>query len=98
MHTYSFDAIHLWHPFEKNTTKEINEKLNEEYEKYDFYDYFDIIKKYNDIGSPIKYSYKNYGEVSPNLLIDIYDYLKIEQVIPDLQNSKSIVKSFAKNI
>jgi predicted glycosyltransferase involved in capsule biosynthesis len=55
-HTYVYSALHLWHPYEINTTKLINEKLNREYEQYDFYDYFDLIHSYIEFGSPIKYA------------------------------------------
>ena len=55
-HTYLYSALHLWHPYEINTTRIINEKLNLEYEQYNFYDYLNLINKYIIYGSPIKYA------------------------------------------
>ncbi|ATZ80199.1 glycosyltransferase family A domain-containing protein [Bodo saltans virus] len=56
IHTYSFNALHLWHPWEINTTREINEKLNAEYERYHFDNYVDVIEMACEFGSPIKYA------------------------------------------
>jgi len=55
-HTYVYSALHLWHPWEINTTKLINQQLNLEYEKYNFYDYYNLINTYVDFGSPLKYA------------------------------------------
>lgn len=50
-------------------------------------------KASNDsIGMPVTYTYTNYGVISPSTIIDIYDYLKIEQLIPDFPNVKNIVE------
>lgn len=54
--TYPHSAIHLWHPWEINTTKEINERLSAEYENYSFCDYLKLINTYAEFGSPIKYA------------------------------------------
>ena len=56
IHTYPCLALHLWHPYEINTTREINEHLNSQYEQYNFYDYFNLINTYVDFGSSIKYA------------------------------------------
>lgn len=56
MHTYPYLALHLWHPFELNTTKTINEKLNYEYEQYGFKDYVSQIENTIVYGSPVKYA------------------------------------------
>lgn len=56
IHTYSFLALHLWHPFECDTTRLINERLNSEYAEYTFHDYVDMIELHTNFGSPIKYS------------------------------------------
>lgn len=53
--TYCYKALHLWHPYELNTTKTINEQLNDEYCNYDFYNYVNLVEK-NTIGYSIKYS------------------------------------------
>jgi hypothetical protein len=55
--TYGYLALHLWHPYETNTTRIINEALNLEYETYDFYDYLKLIDTYISFGSPIKYAF-----------------------------------------
>ena len=54
--TYKYSALHLWHPWEINTTREINEKKNKEYEQYSFNDYVNNIQLNHSIGSSIKYS------------------------------------------
>jgi len=54
--TYPYSALHLWHPWEKNTTREINEQLNLEYAKYNFCDYLNLINTHIEFGSPIKYA------------------------------------------
>lgn len=66
IHTFRYKAIHLWHPFETNTTKEINEGLNNEYINYRFDDYLDIILKSPAIGSFIKYSCVNKNTIRYN--------------------------------
>lgn len=55
-HTYSYDALHLWHPYETTTTRTINESLNSAYENYNFSDYFNLIRNYEEYGSPVKYA------------------------------------------
>jgi predicted glycosyltransferase involved in capsule biosynthesis len=56
INTYSYSALHLWHPYEINTTRIINEALNLEYETYSFYNYLNLINIYINFGSPIKYA------------------------------------------
>jgi GT2 family glycosyltransferase len=54
--TYDFDALHVWHPFEIHTTREINIKINEEYKGYGFGDYMRLVEGNNAFGLPTKYS------------------------------------------
>ena len=56
VHTYEYSALHLWHPYEINTTRVVNEKLHLEYATYNFYDYLNLINTYIEFGSPIKYA------------------------------------------
>lgn len=58
-HTYNYQALHLWHPCEIFTTKEINIKINEEYKNYNFKDYLNLVETNNIFGSPVKYSITN---------------------------------------
>lgn len=55
-YTYPYSALHLWHPYEVNTTREINEKINSEYAEYTFYDYVNLIESNHAIGNPLKYA------------------------------------------
>jgi hypothetical protein len=60
IHTFSLKALHLWHPWETNTTRCINEKLNQEYGQYKVDNYIDMIEETRHIfGSCIKYSHIN---------------------------------------
>ena len=56
IHTYVYSALHLWHTWEINTTRRINEQLNVEYATYNFCDYLNLINTYIEFGSPIKYA------------------------------------------
>ena len=53
--TFPFNALHLWHPWEINTTKEINQALNIEYESYTYKNYVKLIENVS-FGNPLKYS------------------------------------------
>ena len=55
-HTFKFNAIHLWHKAEEQTSRVINRELNEKYQIYGVYDYIKQIEKSHDFGSPLKYS------------------------------------------
>jgi hypothetical protein len=43
IYTTEYVAIHIWHPFESNSTREFNEILDKEYEEYDCDDYIQLI-------------------------------------------------------
>lgn len=77
-HTYLYSALHLWHPWEINTTRSINENLNSEYEKYNFYDYLKLIEINDEFGSPIKYalltSIKPYNSLKNKTHVSDYRY------------------------
>lgn len=88
--TYSYSALHLWHPCEINTTRLINEKLNLEYEKYNFYDYFKLINTNDEFGSPIKYassiSMKPYKFIKNKKCISDYRYYSAKRLFNKLFN------------
>jgi len=56
MKTYNYLALHLWHPWEIHTTRDINQKLNDDYENYNFSNYVNLIQNHSFFGSPVKYS------------------------------------------
>ena len=56
LHTFNFNALHLWHNPEINTTKEYNFLINEEYKNYNIGNYVTQIEQSNNIGNPLKYS------------------------------------------
>lgn len=82
---FNFKAVHLWHPFENNTTKEINEELNDDYINYLFEDYMDIILKSPEIGSFIKYSTMNKNTIR---------YHKNHLSINRIENARQKYKTF----
>lgn len=51
--TFNLSALHIYHPYEVNTTREINMKLDYEYVNYNFTDYVLLLLSNND------YGYKN---------------------------------------
>lgn len=54
---FCFDGLHLWHPWEINTTRDINFDLNKEYETYFVDNYIDLINKNSfNFGLYSKYS------------------------------------------
>jgi predicted glycosyltransferase involved in capsule biosynthesis len=55
--TFKYNAIHLYHSYKTDDTKDINYKLNNEYQKYTVKDYINQIEKSLNFGSAIKYSY-----------------------------------------
>lgn len=57
LHVFNTIALHLWHPWEENTTREINQKLNEEYTGYKIVDYINQIYEGSlTFGNKNKYS------------------------------------------
>jgi len=62
-YTFKYDALHLYHPWEINTTREINEKLDKEYMSYTPKDYINQILYSDTIGDINKYNNKNNNEI-----------------------------------
>lgn len=52
--TYDYDALHLYHECDQNTTREINQKLHQEYLNYTVQDYVTQIVS-TIVGNPSKY-------------------------------------------
>lgn len=44
-HIFDIKGLHIWHPFEENSTREINYKLNIEYSQYEMENYIDQINE-----------------------------------------------------
>ena len=69
MYTYSFNAIHLYHPSETNTSRIDNEKLNHEYQRYIPQDYANIIINTSEtFGSITKYKNESEEESKNNII------------------------------
>jgi predicted glycosyltransferase involved in capsule biosynthesis len=60
IHTFDVKGLHLWHPLEENSTREINYKLNIEYSQYEIEDYIlQIDENYLLFGNIDKYKLNN---------------------------------------
>ena len=64
IHTFPYNALHLYHPWEVNTTKEVNHALDDEYSKYNIDPYIIlIINTVKTFGLSTKYSSVGNDEV-----------------------------------
>lgn len=54
--------------------------------------YLDEYKENDIYGNTKKFVYERYGNISPTTLTYIYNYIKIKQAIPDIDNVKNIVE------
>ena len=76
LHTFEYNAVHLWHPEQSNVSNENNYELNKAYEQYTVHDYIKQIEKsLNTFGSPIKYSYIDDTSPKPHSIKFDYSWL-----------------------
>jgi hypothetical protein len=67
LHEYTYVAIHIYHPWETNTTREINTSLDREYQEHSFDDYvIHIISTYDKIGLKKKYEEHSLSQIVIN--------------------------------
>ena len=70
-HTYKYTALHIYHPWESNTTREINQVLDIEYSKYRVENYITHIltSEYGDINK-----YNLSGDKTPD--VHYYNFMR----------------------